>query len=90
MNDKYHLMSPTYCPSCHGRNRGAKKYIEPYYLCPVSGSVLLWQCYRCAAVIEKGVAIAGNGAQVGKFRVSHYAPVVLPRGLEGLVKESDQ
>ena len=86
MSLKYHPESPTHCPNCHGRNRGAKKYIAPYYHCPVSGDVLLWQCYRCAGIIEKGQAKAGNGALIGKFCVSHFAPVVLLYGLEGLRK----
>lgn len=33
---------------------------EPYYLCPVSGKTLLWQCQVCGALFER-VRPGGRG-----------------------------
>jgi len=50
----------------------------PKYHCPVTGDVLVWQCYRCGVLWEEH---RGKLRKVGKDRV------ILPHGMSGLREE---
>lgn len=58
---------PSRCMECNGR------HIDDHYLDCIDGTVYLWQCLDCGAVIER------HGPK--RYRISGYKPVVLPRGM---------
>ena len=83
--------TPHSCPGCRERNRGARQLIEPWYTDPISGETLLWQCFRCGAVMEWGGyhdTFTRNGKTETRvmrgYHVVAYRPVVLPLGIGGV------
>lgn len=65
--------------------------MEPWYTCPLSGDVLLWQCLRCGAVLEWGSHQSASFVHYGKenhrvvegWYVTAYQAVILPHGISG-------
>ena len=70
------LKSPIYCPHCKRKGNGRI----------VVKTALTWHCLRCAWIIEIGTRKGPNGAEIPMYVSVFKEAVVLPDGIDDVVK----